>query len=169
MRRITRAEEYIVDAVENGYTVDDGGCLINPKGKKPKTRIDNTGYPTVTLGPVYDRMPIKVHRIAAYILFGEIIFDSKTHVRHLDGDKTNNKPSNLQIGTQSENMLDRPRKERLEHARRASTFNRKLTDQQVENLRKDRAVGLTYRQLCGKYGISKSQVSYIVRRLSRNW
>lgn len=46
-----------------------------------------------------------VHRIVATVFHGQAPF-REAEVRHLDGDPTNNDPSNLAWGTHSENMQD---------------------------------------------------------------
>jgi len=47
-----------------------------------------------------------VHRLVARAFLGEPPSEAHTDVRHLDGDKRNNRVSNLAWGTRSENMLD---------------------------------------------------------------
>lgn len=46
-----------------------------------------------------------VHRLQAFQLFGEAALDADC-VRHLDGNKLNNRPENLAIGTYKDNMAD---------------------------------------------------------------
>lgn len=49
---------------------------------------------------------IAEHRVVAYRKFGEIVFEKGMCVRHLDGNKSNNHPDNLAIGTNQDNIDD---------------------------------------------------------------
>jgi hypothetical protein len=109
---------------------------------------------------------ILVHRLVAYQKFGDQIFDPGLVVRHLDGNQRNNCPSNLEMGTMSQNMLDRPAEVRLAHAKKAARARRSLSDAQVAQLRADHAAGIPYSRLMKKYGLAKSTVSYIINRIT---
>lgn len=85
-----------------------------------------------------------------------------TVVRHLDNDPHNNALENIGIGTQKQNMYDRPAAERIAHAKKAARRRRKLTDEQAVELRAEHEAGHGYTYLREKYGVSKSTVSYIV-------
>lgn len=149
--------------INRGYRVIDGQ-VWHPDASAPrKLQANRGGYLVFSAGSRKEgtRGTAYVHRLAAWQKFGDEIF-SWADVRHLDGDKTNNRPENLVLGTRSENMMDRDATDRVAHARKAARVQRKMTDKQVAQLRKDRVAGATYAVLMQKYGISKTAVSYIV-------
>lgn len=109
---------------------------------------------------------VAVHRLQAYQKYGEILFEPRVVVRHLNGDPLDNSYDNIAIGTQRQNLLDRDPEERLTHSRKAARVLRKLSEEDRDALLSDRAAGMTYSQLVDKYHIAKSTVSYIVRGLT---
>lgn len=53
-----------------------------------------------------DRRYVYEHRLVALKTFGPSALAPGTVVRHIDGNKLNNDPDNLRLGTQSENRMD---------------------------------------------------------------
>lgn len=85
------------------------------RGQVLKPQTNRGGYQTVNL---YDR-PYHfkcrtVHSVVAEAFIGPR--PTGHHVRHLDGDQTNNLPGNLAYGTPRENNLDVVRHGRHQHA-----------------------------------------------------
>lgn len=78
-------------------------------------------------------------------------------VRHLNGNKLDNSFENIAIGTQQDNMLDKPKHKRIEWASHPKY--------DYESIKKDRLLGMTYRELMNKYNISsKGTISYIINK-----
>jgi len=151
-------------AYEKGYRVVDGEP-VGPNGNVLSTCVSSWGYHKFSVRDEdRSRVNVPVHRLVAYDKYGDSIFEKGIHVRHLDGNKTNNHPDNIAIGTASQNQMDKPQAQRLGVAKIAASYRRKLTDEQAKQLRKDREEGATYPQLMSKYGIAKSTVSYIVNK-----
>ena len=107
---------------------------------------------------------VEVHRIAAYQLYGEKIFQDGIEVRHLDGNHGNNVPDNLALGTPSQNSMDRRPEVRLSMAAHAASKRRRLTDDEERALREDRGTGMEFRDLAKKYGVSVGAAHYIVHK-----
>lgn len=150
-------------AIERGYRVVDGD-VWHPNGERPvRLRLNPAGYQRFGVHSRTRRLkgPVLVHRLAAWQKFGEALFHAKL-VRHLDGNRLNNAPENLALGTDRDNFMDQPPPARRARARRAASGRRKLTQEQAEQLRRDREAGATYAVLMERYGITKAAVSYIV-------
>lgn len=161
---MTILQTVLVESHRRGYRITPDGLLISPVGRGRTLRgsIDSEGYRYTNRLHCGTRQKLYFHRLQAYQKFGDAIFGENVVVRHLDGDKLNNKADNIAIGNQSDNAMDRCPKERLEHALKGSAVQKKLTDEQAQQLRQDSLNGVPYSELVKKYGISKSTVSYIV-------
>lgn len=114
----------IEKAYIKGYRVDEEGYLISPKGVVRKVCKNSSGYLYTSIRINGRLSRVCVHQIAAYQKFGEDIFSAEC-VRHLDGNPLNNKLTNIEIGTQSENMRDIPAEIRKRSANIATSYIRK--------------------------------------------
>lgn len=93
---------------ENKYFINEKGEIVSyaryPYGKRIKTKIDKDGYEIVVLhnhGIRYDK---KVHRLMMETFYPDL---EPSQVNHIDGIKNNNRLSNLEYCTNSENQLHR--------------------------------------------------------------
>lgn len=87
-------------------------------------------------------------------------------VRHLDGDRTNNAPSNLEYGTARENARDRLIHGRNPHGERNGMA--KLPEAGVRVIRAAYAAGAANQyELADLFGISQAQVNNIVLNKQR--
>lgn len=149
-------------AYEKGYRIVDGEP-VSPTGNVLSTCTNSWGYRKFSVRDEdRNRINVMVHRMVAYEKYGDALFEKGIHTRHLDGNKLNNHPDNIAIGTAFDNSQDKPPELRRRVAKIAASYQRKLTEEQVEQLRQDRQQGATYSQLMKTYGIAKSTVSYIV-------
>lgn len=101
-----------------GYRVTRDGRVFSPfcnwRGlgeREMKPSLNSNGYPSVRLtidGQTCKRVRLAVHRLVAREFLGPR--PSPEHVvRHLNGDKTDNRAVNLAWGTAKENSMDRER------------------------------------------------------------
>ena len=158
-----RSQVVLEYAVAQGYRVTADGAAHGPRGKLAEHRRDGKGYYDFTVNhPELGRLHLMVHRLAAFQKFGAEMFQPGMEVRHRDGDKTNNSPDNMLIGTHAQNMMDRDPTARLEHAKLASKKRQALSDAQLAELRADAANGMGYEALAAKYGVSKGGAHYMV-------
>ena len=167
-----RVSQAIRWAVENGYTVTEDGVAMGPtgplKGTIKNKRAKHTGHERVAYWHISIRMdatgtiPVPIHRFVAFLKYGEVSMQAGTVTRHLDSDPHNNHWDNIAIGTQSDNMMDRPEEERIAHAKKAARARRRLEDRDVKRLLRLRAGGAKYTALTTMFGISKSLVSGVV-------
>lgn len=107
-----------------GFTVTEDGTILRPAGTPlpVNTCLAGYRYRTISLRVLGGRNPVSVpiHRLVAYLKFGEAMFAPGVEVRHRDNDRFNNRPDNILIGTPRENALDIPEEERSRRGRHAS-------------------------------------------------
>jgi len=159
---LTKNERALVKAKEKGYKVTKSGEVLSPSGKKRKLSVHD-GYYRFNIKFGNESYPVKVHRLQAYQKFGDEYLKSNLQARHLDGNSKNNKWGNIAIGTQSENMMDKPKQQRVKQARQ----NLKLTENDVREIRQrvDNDNYESYKALAKEYNIkSKGNISDVVNR-----
>ena len=104
--------------------------------------------------------PVEVHKLVAYQKYGNKLLEPKIEVRHLDGDSLNNLEENIAIGTRVDNVQDVLPEDRLASSINASTFNRKFTDLEMEEIRKFHT---SYKETMERFDISsKGTLHYIL-------
>lgn len=92
----------VIEGYKN-YTVNSDGVVVNTDtGRELKQEITHNGYKRVTVCKDNKPKRFLVHRLVAQYF---IPSNGKPHVNHIDGDKLNNKASNLEWVTCSENHL----------------------------------------------------------------
>lgn len=91
-----------VSNFDNKYFVSSLGRVKNHKGHIMATGLDKYGYVRVYLYKNNKNYTCNVHRLVAKEFLQNS--DNKTQVNHIDGDKTNNRVSNLEYATPKENM-----------------------------------------------------------------
>lgn len=155
-------------ALERGYRMMIDGRVIGLRGRTLKPQLDRWGRSRISVRVTPSAPPhtVLVHRLAALQWFGDGAFCPGVHVRHLDNDATNNSRRNLALGSPHENAMDKTLSSRMSTARLAAAPLRKLSPTGQRQLLDDRERGMTYRDICQKYGLAKSTVSYIVRGLT---
>lgn len=91
-----------IEGFEGRYTIDTDGNIFS-KSKKMNQTKDKDGYMAIGLsmnGKTYTR---KVHRLVAQMFIPNE--ENKKTVNHINGIKSDNKVSNLEWNTMSENIL----------------------------------------------------------------
>lgn len=155
----------IVLAVKKGYHVDCNGNVFykNKQRVLNKTKASNgrLGFKVRVLIKGENKLfTIPVHRLVAYQKFGNKIFKKNVHVRHLDGNHLNNKIDNIQIGTPSQNEMDKSSFVRMKTALRATSFMKKHNHKEIVLMRNK---GMSYEEIMKYTGIkSKGTISFII-------
>jgi hypothetical protein len=147
-------------AFQRGYRINADGDPVNPGGRVLKgyaNKDRKPPYRSISIKHTKCNQQVRLHVLAAIQKFGILAVSLSPQVRHLDGDHSNNKLSNIDLGTAQQNSMDRPAEQRLAHARKASASIQRKDWPEIEN---DRAVGMTYNQLAAKYKLSKGTLSY---------
>lgn len=108
------ATDFRTRVAANGYSVDEDGTVRSSQSWRGTTSrvltpsLNGHGYLSVRLMLDGRRVHLPVHRlVAAFYLPPK---PSHLHeIRHIDGDRTNSRLSNLAWGTRAENAADRER------------------------------------------------------------
>ena len=159
-----------------GYSASDGGTIYSHRRRKrlagggTEAYIDASyskplkpiktpkGYAQVSVSCNGKIRPIGIHVMVADAFIGPR--PPGAEVRHLDGDNSNNRPSNLAYGTSKDNAADR-----LRHGRYFSGGthrNAKLTDAQAEEIRQLRSAGAKVKLLARRFGVSIATIEAII-------
>lgn len=144
----------------NGYRVLEDGTIIGKRGRPLKQTSVPLGYLCVSINGKREY----AHRVVATALIPNP--ENKPQVNHIDGDKTNNHPSNLEWVTASENNF---------HAfsvgvrSNSGTKNAmsKLREEDVVEMRKLLEQGVSQKDCSKIYGVHPQYVSLIKHR--RRW
>ncbi len=137
--------------------------LTSPKILKPNVLSD--GYEQVKFQHFGTKASVLVHRVVA-LAFLPPAREDQTQVNHKDSDRANNRVSNLEWVTPSENMLHGFKygnKDNSGENHPRTSFS----DEDVRNIRALHSQGMTYADIGRRYGVTYQAVSAIVRRI--NW
>ena len=165
---MSKTADAIRVAFRKGYRVSDSGEVTNAVGRVRKCQLrggntltENTGYRVFNVcGGDRVPRPVPVHRLLAYQMFGEDALVPGKHTRHLDGNSLNNTPSNIAMGSSSDNAMDRPKEDRVAHARKAGLVASRYPEGFWEKIRQEYESGLGYKKLRANYGIPLGTLSY---------
>ena len=115
------------------------GQKIHIPGKILKPTIINSGYAKVSLMLNYKRSEHTIHRLVAKTFLKN--YDEKLDVNHKDCNKRNNKLSNLEMMTRSENIrhaiakgVVKPSKRQLEIRANISNIGREMNSKPVHQI-----------------------------------
>ncbi len=151
MKKLKIVLEQVVKA---GYSIDKQGVVRNPKGKVLSGSLYD-GYLKIGVRTKFNSSyALRIHKLQAYIKFGDEIFEEGIVIRHLNNNSQDNSWDNIDIGTQSENMMDKSGWQRKAQAGK----RRVITEEIKQSILKDKINGFSNRKLSAKYGIPKSTI-----------
>lgn len=119
---------------------------------------DDRGYRRITFGD----KKIQVHRLV-WAAHGDKKLAPNLVINHKNGNKEDNRIENLELVTVSENNLHRFRV--LKHP--AVCGHRKINKEIAQEIRELRKSGWKYPELCKKFKLCKSTISYIIN--NKTW
>jgi hypothetical protein len=128
-------------------------------------------YGALYWGEKPNRRPISAPRLAAFLTTGEISGRANNTVtRHLCGNRHCCNPSHLAVGTCAENYQDAVRHGTAwinpSPPKGEESTGAKLTNRSVREIREKAANGVGFRSLGREYGVSHTNISSIVRRIT---
>ena len=156
-----------------GYEVSDDGHVRRIAGGRGAVvgrvlaqATMPSGYRTVGLWDANQPRVMLVHRLVAAAFLGPCPVGME--VNHLDMDKANNRPSNLEYVTRSENLRHRAR---AGIGRGSDNVASRLTEEQVRDIRADyrRGGGPGYKALAARYDVSWEAIRNIIKRGAWGW
>lgn len=182
--KIKKAEEFVYAAVMHGEMEIDqegriwrvarrrglkaGGTASSPcKRQRAERRLGD--YLNVRAMIEGKRMTALAHRIVWFHLHGSIP-DGLT-INHKNGAKADNRPENLELATDSEQLLHAThvlRKGRAANQNGTRNHAAKLTTKQVEEIRAARSAGEPLNKIAARYGVTYQHVSAIALRKTRS-
>lgn len=155
--KLSKKNLAILEAVKKGYSVNKEGQAFSSLGQIT-LNYDKNGYARFSIRYNGDVVKISVHRLQCYQKYGSKIFEKGIVCRHLDSNPSNNNWDNLAIGTQSENMMDMPKEQRILNASNPKHNHMEIIKDYYENK-------LSYAKIMKKYGIkSKGTISNICKQ-----
>lgn len=144
----------------SGYRVSSLGNVSGKRVSNLKQWTNNCGYKMVTLYNI-KQTTFLVHRIVALAFLKK----SWLEVNHIDGVKTNNKLSNLEMVSRKANAAHASRRKLYPFG--LDNHKATVTCRQTYQIREDYHNGLIMRCIATKYRISTSTVSLIINRKGR--
>lgn len=164
MKYISNLDIATRDAFLHGYRVNDKGEVVS-SGILKKSRVDNSGYLVFSYRYKKKAGKIPVHKLCAYQKYGDIAFAADC-VRHLDGNRTNNAPGNIEIGTLSDNMMDIPKEVRKRLAKNATRHRSSyISIEKTIDIRNFFKETKSYRETMEKFNISsKGTLWYVLNK-----
>jgi len=125
--------------------------------------VSPNGYVYVSLSNRGAQHNFTVHRVVLTAFVGRR--PSGMECRHFDGDKTNNRLSNLRWGKSADNYQDKVRHGTASISQR--NLQRTLTPAQVVKVRSMLSGSLSHSKIGARFGVTKSAISKIARGV--NW
>jgi hypothetical protein len=148
-------KEKLDNIIKKGYTIDKEGTVKNPKGEIIKGSVYN-GYRKYSL----TSFTLRGYKFQAYIKYGDKSMEKGIVVRHKNNNSLDDSWDNILIGTQSDNMMDRPEEERVKHSEKKQYITEELKNKFI----KDNRNGLSHRKIGEKYNVPYSTVMYHLQR-----
>lgn len=155
--------DLIKDIFSIGYKVTVSGSILKPNGKELPYQIQNSGYKLSHIYIAKRRYAITHHQLVWVWFYDKDV----KFINHIDGDKLNNHPSNLEectVGENNSHAYKLKLKTPLYGERSGRT---PLSKDDVSFMRKLYSQGWMQKTLSEIFGMKQNSISYIVNR--RTW
>ena len=150
------------------YKVSNYGRIIGARGKILKTRLDEDGYLSVTLGGEHKgRSGVRVHRIVALLFVENSNPNKYVEVNHKDFNRENCRADNLEWTTHSNNINYSMNKGRLKGKTQGSFNGRAtFTEEDIIQIRLLYKEGNKISEIAKQFNSKWSTINNIVKRLT---
>lgn len=150
--------------INTAYKITPEGLIYNATGKCRKPSICKKGYAHITLSNKGNRVTHLVHRLVAEQYIPNPY--NLTQVNHIDGNKLNNKTSNLEWVNASTNIVH-SFSTGLSNYSGSKNGRSKLTESDVIQIKQLLSQGIKNKEIADKFSISKSVICDIKHK--RKW
>jgi len=130
----------------------DNGVINNRK-----EQLNTSGYYTISL----KHKRVSLHNIIAFMKYGEKSIDLV--VNHIDGIKTNNKPDNLEVITQSKNIQHAVTLGLHKRTTGENHWCSKLNDKKVREMKRLFNTGMQLNKIAEIYGVHETTVGRAIK------
>ena len=134
------------------------------KSGKECTSVDTSGYYVVGIREGKKTYNYRVHEVIAVVLGLDVIGND---INHIDGNKLNNNPHNIEAISRKENLIHATRTGLNNEIGSGHITNNKITKEIADEIRELIAQGVKYSVISEKYGIAQSTISNIKHH--RRW
>lgn len=168
-----RKDEVFVPVMhfEDRYKISNYGNLISINAKRiGEEMLAGTiykGYIYFVLQDKGRKFKTPAHRLVARHFVENLVPDKYDTVNHLDGDKLNNRSSNLEWCTRGMNTAHAIRSGLIEAPTGFGEQSRryKLTEKEVLEIRNKYSFGgVTMKSLAGEYNVTRPAIGFVVNR-----
>lgn len=164
---MTPSEKFFIDKIKNGIlSVYDDGRVFNNKTNRFIGSRNSRGYVQISMADKNrkDLKHLSVHRLV-WTYFNGIIPKDKI-INHIDGNKTNNKLSNLELSTASENGTHAYEYNLNTGTRGQLNGNARFKNSEILEIRKLHKNGISGAELTRIYKVSSNTISRIINNKS---
>lgn len=143
----------------------NNGARVPVKEIILKQAVNKLGYAVVSLSKNGKRPQFRVHRLVAFAFLDNP--RELPQINHIDGDKLNNKLSNLEWVTPKENTKHAKSIGARDYAFGENSHYAKLTEKDVERILRLVADGLSIAEVAFEYNVHNSSIERI--KNNRTW
>lgn len=136
-----------------------GRCQCRPIKPRRAENVNGNGYLRVTLQcPDGKTRSVMAQRVVWFVVHGTV---PDRQINHLDLDRQNNAPSNLELTTQAENIKHsyaNGRRKPWSEAHEWRPGRQRLSQETINQIRSHRRGGMALKAIAARFGISISHV-----------
>lgn len=151
----------------NYYATDTGQIYSSKTGKYLKQRINKEGYYIVNLSIDGKCKTYSVHRLVAVAFL--VNPNNYPIINHIDGNKLNNCPNNLEWCTSSSNSIHAINHNLRDTAKGIHTKYGQFIKEDIIEIRRLKEQGLSQYEIAKLYNVTRSAIQQILNGKTYKW